>query len=81
MKIGSIVRVDWADAYSQHSQVDISDVANWKPCPMVAVGVLLRSDKKVVILSMEICDDGSQYREIFLIPRCNIKKVTELLPR
>lgn len=59
--------VVWDDAQRITGEVEPHEVPH-KPCRIVSIGVLLRSDGSGVSLAGEVMDDG-RYRDIDFIPR------------
>uniref|UniRef100_A0A6M3KVG4 Uncharacterized protein n=1 Tax=viral metagenome TaxID=1070528 RepID=A0A6M3KVG4_9ZZZZ len=72
-----IVLVEWDDACSNSGYYDKDHPEKFNPVRCKTVGHLITKDRKSVVISGEVFDDGDR-RHIHTIPRKMVVKITEL---
>ena len=70
-----LVRVEWDDAWSDHDETGAKDWADHTP--VVTVGYLVRSTRRVVSVASEVVSEG-RYRCVTHIPRSIVRRVVRV---
>ena len=72
-----IVEVRWVDASSYASARTVDQCKKCSLLKMKTVGYLISEDIKVVVVSMEFCENG-MYKDTTVIPRSTVISIKRL---
>jgi hypothetical protein len=78
MKLGSVVKITWEDAWSDPNYYTYKSISEEKPYLTHSVGILIGNDKSGMSIARERFDSDGRFRSVQHIPYKMIRKVKAL---